>query len=89
MPKRLGRPPGLILDGPEIYRLRIDRGFTVAELAAQIRRHPECVRRAERGGPVSDVITSRIAKALGVSMSDITGRAGDESDPETADVLSA
>jgi transcriptional regulator with XRE-family HTH domain len=85
MAKRLGRPPGLTPDGPKIKRLRVGHGWTTPQLAAQIGRHPESVRRAEGGRPISDVFASRLARALGVSMSDITDwddGDGIESEPE-------
>jgi transcriptional regulator with XRE-family HTH domain len=89
MAKRLGRPPGLTPDGPKIKRLRVGLGWTVPQLAAQIGRHPESVRRAEGGRPIGDVFASRLARALGVTMRDITDYDEDESEPETPDRLSA
>jgi transcriptional regulator with XRE-family HTH domain len=86
MPKRTGRPPGLRTYGPEIHRLRVGLGLTTAQLAGQIGANAETIRRAEKGGPVGDVYTSRIAKALGVSMRDISDWAGGDgtgSDAET------
>lgn len=71
MPKRRGRPRGLTPDGPEIRRLRVDRGWTAGQLGAQIGFHPESVRRAEGGRPIGDVFASRLARALGVRVEDI------------------
>jgi transcriptional regulator with XRE-family HTH domain len=89
MAKRLGRPPGLTPDGQKIKRLRVGHGWTGPQLAAQIGRHPESVRRAEAGRPISDVFASRLARALGVRMSDITDYDAAGSEPETPDRLSA
>jgi hypothetical protein len=41
------------------------------QLGVQIGRDPESIRRAERGGPISDVFAVRLAKALGVEVGDI------------------
>jgi DNA-binding XRE family transcriptional regulator len=85
MPKRTGRPPGLKTDGPKIRRLRVEHGLTKVELAARLGLNEESIRRAERGGPLGDVTTSRLAKALGVRMSDISDWTGGDdtgSEPE-------
>jgi transcriptional regulator with XRE-family HTH domain len=87
MPQRpgAGRKPGLRTDGPEIKRLRVRLGLTTEQLGAQTGHHAESIRRAQKGGPISDVFASRLARALGVSMRDITEG---ESEPEP-DRLSA
>jgi transcriptional regulator with XRE-family HTH domain len=83
MAQRTGRPPGVTPDGPKIRQLRVARGLTSKEIAAQVRYDPQSIRHAERGGRISDVFASRLAKALGVSMSDITDwDGGIESEPE-------
>ncbi len=71
MPQRTGRPRGHTPDGAEIRRLRLDRGWTAGQLADQVGRHPESIRRAEAGRPISDVFASRLALALGVEVEDI------------------
>lgn len=71
MPKRTGRPPGRTLDGPKIRQMRTDQGLTAMDVAIKVRCDPESVRRAERGGRVSDVFTVRLAKALGVAVEEI------------------
>lgn len=79
--RRIGRPRGLTPDGPEIKRRRVALGLTTAELAARTGCAPQTVRQTERGLRLSDVLASRIAKALGATIEDITdyGRA---SEPE-------
>lgn len=64
MARRPGRRPGIRPDGDEIRRLRVDRGFTATELGAKIGYSPYAVWAAERGDGISDVLASRIAKAL-------------------------
>jgi transcriptional regulator with XRE-family HTH domain len=78
MPPRIGRPPGLTPDGPKIRGLRVGLGLTTAEVAARVRYDPQTIRRAERGGSVSDVLVSRLARTLGVSMRDISDWDGDD-----------
>jgi transcriptional regulator with XRE-family HTH domain len=94
MPKRLGRPPGLTPDGPKIKRLRVDLGLTAAQLAPRVGlRHAKSLMAVESANrPISDVTASRLAKALGVRMRDITDWDGDDEDvsePETPDRISA
>ena len=85
----IGRPPGLAPDGPKIRRLRVDRGLTITELAIQIRYHPKNLSKVERQNQrISDVIASRLAKALSipderVTVDDITVSDDDESGAET------
>jgi transcriptional regulator with XRE-family HTH domain len=85
----IGRPRGLTPDGPEIRRLRVDRGLTVTELAVQIGYHPKSLSRIEcQGRRLSDVYASRLAKALSipderVTVDDITVNDDNESDAET------
>lgn len=85
MARLRGRPPGLNTDGEKIRRLRIEHGLTMRQLAAQISVNQESVRRAEKGGPLGGVTTARLARALGVTMRDISDWPGDdsESDAET------
>jgi DNA-binding XRE family transcriptional regulator len=66
-----GRPRGLTPDGPKIHSLRIDRGLTIRQLAAQICVHKDSISQWEKGRPISDVYASRLAKALGVEVEDI------------------
>ena len=88
MSRRPGRPPGYKPNGPEIYRLRVRvHGLSAAELAAKVGFSVDSVWAAERGQNIGDVLTSRLAKALGVQVEDIAERA-DDGEPETADVLS-
>ena len=89
---RTGRPPGLTPDGPKIRRLRIERGLTAVQVAGQIGYDAQSVRAAERGIRVGHVLASRLARALGVRLSDISDWAGDDEDvsePETPDRISA
>lgn len=92
MPKRMGRPRGLAPDGPKIRRLRVGLGLTAAQLARRAGRSPQSIMAIERESrPISDVFASRLARALGVTMADISDWDGDddiESGPET-DRLSA
>jgi transcriptional regulator with XRE-family HTH domain len=85
MPRRTGRPPGLKTDGPKIRRLRTEAGLTMRQLADQISVNQESVRRAEKGGPVGGVTTARLARALGVSMRDISNWPGDDDDMSDAE----
>jgi transcriptional regulator with XRE-family HTH domain len=90
MPKRTGRPPGLKTYGPKIKALRVEHGLTKVQLAARLGLNEESIRRAERGGPLGDVTTSRLAKALGVTMRDISDWDGEDvSEPETPARISA
>lgn len=90
MAKRSGRPLGLTPDGPEIHRLRVGLGLTAPQLAAEVGHHPESLRRAEAGRRISEVFASRLARAFGVTIRDITKMPDeDESEPETPDRISA
>ena len=85
MSRRPGRPPGHRPDGPEIYRLRVEvHGLSAAELGRKIGYTRAAIGLAERGNPISDVFASRLAKALGVKVTDIATPPGDdiESEPE-------
>jgi transcriptional regulator with XRE-family HTH domain len=74
MPKRIGRPPGLTPDGPEIKRIRVGLGLTAAQLASRVGLHPKSLMATESANrPISDVTASRLATALGVKVEDITG----------------
>ncbi len=83
-----GRPRGLAPDGPKIRRLRVDRGLTVTELAVQVGYHPKSLSRIEcQDRRISDVLASRLARALSipgerVTVDDITVSGGTESEPE-------
>lgn len=79
MSKRIGRPRGVTPDGPKIRRLRVEAGLTAAQLAAQIGLHPGTVINVEgQNRRISHVFASRLARALGVSMSDISDWTGDD-----------
>jgi DNA-binding XRE family transcriptional regulator len=66
-------------DGPTIRRIREDQGMTPGELAARIGRHRETIYRTESGGrPVSRVLAAQIARALGVTIEDVTKARDDE-----------
>ena len=82
MPKRTGRPPGLTPDGPKIRRLRVEHGLTAVQLGALTGFQAQSIRYAERGGNIGDVFASRIARALGVRMSDITDWTESEPEPK-------
>lgn len=71
MTQRPGRPHGHTPDGQKIRSLRVSLGLSAAQLGYQVGRDPESVRRAERGGRISDVFAVRLAKALGVKVEDI------------------
>ena len=74
-----GRPRGLEADGPEIRRLRVERGLTQTELAVQVGYHPKSLSRVEcQGRRISDVTASRLARALGVEVKDIATPPGAE-----------
>lgn len=85
MAKRLGRPPGLVPNGPEIRRLRVDAGLTAAQVARQLGWHPGSYVAAEgERRRISDVSASRLARMLGVKVTDIIRRPGGDigSEPE-------
>ena len=72
MPKRMGRPPGLTPNGPEIRRLRLELGLTAAQVAGMISYHRVSYLQAETSARrISDVTASRLAKVLGVRVQDI------------------
>jgi len=85
----IGRPRGLKPDGPEMRRLRVDRGVTVTEMAIRIGMHPKSLSRIEcQGRRISDVYASRLAKALSIpgeriTVDDITVSDGAGSGAET------
>jgi DNA-binding XRE family transcriptional regulator len=73
MSQRKGRPRGLTPDGPKIRRLRLERGLTAAQLAPRVPLHPKTLMAIEAANKsLSEVAASRLAKLLGVRMSDIT-----------------
>lgn len=79
MSKRKGRPRGLTPDGLKIRHLRVEAGLTARQLAAQIGLHPGTMVNVEgQNRRISHVFASRLARALGVSMSDITDWAGND-----------
>jgi transcriptional regulator with XRE-family HTH domain len=88
MTLRPGRPPGLTPDGQKIRSLRVDQGVTLTELAIRIGYHPKNLSKVElQGKAISDVIASRLAKALStpderVTVDDITASDDVESEPE-------
>jgi DNA-binding XRE family transcriptional regulator len=72
MPRRPGRRPGCKPNGEEIYRLRARvHGLTAAELAAKVGFSVDSIWAAERGNNISDILASRLAKALEVEVEDI------------------
>jgi transcriptional regulator with XRE-family HTH domain len=84
MPRRPGRPPGYKPNGAEIYRLRVRvHGLSAAELGAKVGYSVDSVWAAERGQNIGDVLTSRLARALGVEVEDIASRAGDDTGSDT------
>ena len=94
MPKRTGRPPGLRPDGPKIRSIRVELGLTTAQLAHRAGHSRVSIMAIERESlPISNVFASRLARALGVSMRDITDWDGDDAahgrEPETPDRISA
>ncbi|HEX5567031.1 MAG TPA: helix-turn-helix transcriptional regulator [Streptomyces sp.] len=89
MTLRPGRPPGLIPDGQKIRSLRVDQGVTLTEMALRIGYHPKNLSKVERQDKaLSDVIASRLAKALStpdepITVADITVSDGTGSGGET------
>lgn len=72
MQRRRGRQPGYRPNGPEIYRLRVRvHGLKPEELAAKVGFSADSIRAAERGNNISELLASRIARALGVEVEDI------------------
>jgi transcriptional regulator with XRE-family HTH domain len=49
-----------------LHQLRLNRGWTKEELARQAKVSAQTVRKAERGGRISEVNMAKIAKALQV-----------------------
>ena len=80
MPRRPGRPAGLIPDGEKIRELRVGLGLSRGQVAAQAGCHPESVTAAEGGRPVSDVLAVRLAKILGVTVAEIARPPDDSAD---------
>ena len=79
MTRKPGRPPGYKPDGPEIRRLRkMVHGLTAAELGARAGITEDVVWKAERSLPVMDITAVRLAKALGVDVTDIASPPGDD-----------
>ncbi len=77
----MGRTPGLNPAGPEIKRLRVGLGLTAVQLAARIGVNRKTLLAYEgQYRRISDVTASRLAKALGVTVEDITGMAGDDAE---------
>lgn len=72
MAQRKGRPRGVTPDGPKLRRLRVELGLTAVQVAEKVGVDAQSIRRSERGFRVDPVIASRLAKVLGVSMSDIS-----------------
>ena len=67
-----GRPRGFTPDGSKIRRLRVTRGITGKQLAAQIGRHPGTIRLTETySRPISEVFAYQLANALGVPVEEI------------------
>lgn len=85
----MARPAGLKPDGQKIRRLRVDAGITAGTLARRIGRHPESIYKVEAGRRMfSDVMASQLARALGVTVSDII-QADPEETGDTAEPASA
>jgi transcriptional regulator with XRE-family HTH domain len=79
MTQRTGRPSGLTPRGQEIRRLRVALGLTAAQLAPRVGLHPKSLMQTEsKNRRISDVTASRLARALGVRMSDISDWDGDD-----------
>ena len=77
------RPPGYRPNGPEIRRLRkMVHGLTAAQLGARAGITEDVVWKAERSLPVMDITAVRLAKALGVELTDIATPPGDDSGSE-------
>lgn len=69
------------LVGQQIKRLREQRGFSQSELARRVDLNPSGVSRAERGQHGFTLETlSAIARALGVTLNDLTQREADVQD---------
>ena len=84
MPVGRGRRPGFKPHSDEIYRLRVRvHGLKRAELAAKVGFSYDSIKSAELGNNISELLASRLAKALGVKVEDIaTPPDDDESDTE-------
>ena len=85
MPRTGGRPPGYKPNGPKIRHLRkMVHGLSAAELGARAGITEDVVWKAERSLPVMDITAVRLAKALGVEVTDIARPPGDDtgSEPE-------
>jgi transcriptional regulator with XRE-family HTH domain len=66
--------PTFTPDGEKIRKLRIERGLSPTELATEIRRHPQTIRRIEGGrqSRVGELLISQIATALDTKVDKIT-----------------
>jgi DNA-binding XRE family transcriptional regulator len=93
MNRRPGQRPGYQPHGEEIRRLRVRvHGLKRAELAVKVGYSTDSIKSAELGNPISELLASRIARALGVEVEDIATPPGDDEDvsePETPDRISA
>ena len=70
--RRMGRPPGLNPDGPEIRRLRVGLGLTAGQVATRIGISPRTLNAFEgEYRRIGDVTASRLARVLGVEVEDI------------------
>jgi transcriptional regulator with XRE-family HTH domain len=63
-------------DGDEIRARRLSLGLTPEQLAGKIGRHPQTIRRLERGDicKASEILIHQVALALGAKAKDITRR---------------
>ena len=79
MPRTGGRPPGYKPNGPKIRHLRkMVHGLSAAELGARAGLTEDVVWKAERSLPVMDITAVRLARALGVEVTDIASPPGDD-----------
>jgi transcriptional regulator with XRE-family HTH domain len=61
-------------DGERIRELRLEAGLTPEQLGSAIGRHPQTIRKLERGAikNASEILIAQLAKALSVKRADIT-----------------
>jgi len=68
----MSQTPMALPNGPRVRELRQSSGFSQVKLARRIRRSHPSISAIENGKPVSEALMRQVARALKVSLAEIT-----------------